>query len=117
MADNEFMGAVELIAEAKIREAQANGEFDHLPGHGKPLDLDEYFALPEHVRMLFTLVKNANLQVQEIALMRKLEDLRDDLKASGDDPERTQKLEALIAVTEQKLHALQHPDEGVKLNP
>jgi hypothetical protein len=28
-----------------------------------------------------------------------------------------QKLEQLIELTERKLRALQHPDEGVKLNP
>jgi len=28
----------------QIREAIARGEFDNLPGKGKPLDLDAYFA-------------------------------------------------------------------------
>ena len=30
----------EKIAEEKIQEAVAAGEFDDLPGKGKPLDLD-----------------------------------------------------------------------------
>ena len=34
----------------KIREAIARGEFDDLPGKGKPLDLDAYFATPEHLK-------------------------------------------------------------------
>jgi len=32
--------AFEKIAEEKIQEAIATGEFDDLPGKGKPLDLD-----------------------------------------------------------------------------
>lgn len=27
------------------------GVFDNLPGAGKPLDLEEYFAIPEEMRM------------------------------------------------------------------
>lgn len=109
------MGVIELIAENRIKEAMANGDFDRLPGRGKPINLDEYFAIPDHLRMLFTLLKNSNLHGQEVALMRKLEDLKDDLKASDDDPGRKKKLEGLIAVVEQKLRALQDPDAGVKL--
>jgi len=32
---------VESIAERKVREAMERGEFDDLPGQGKPLDLDD----------------------------------------------------------------------------
>ena len=42
----------EKIAEEKIEEAIAAGEFDNLPGQGKPLDLDAYFATPEQMRWL-----------------------------------------------------------------
>jgi hypothetical protein len=35
----------------KIEEAIARGEFDNLPGKGRPLDFDCYFATPEHLRM------------------------------------------------------------------
>ena len=32
---------MEMLANYKIREAMAAGEFDNLPGHGKPLDMDK----------------------------------------------------------------------------
>ena len=32
---------VESVAERKVREAMERGEFDDLPGQGKPLNLDE----------------------------------------------------------------------------
>src|ERR687884_613875 len=31
----------ESLAEQRIREAQERGDFEDLPGHGKPLDLDD----------------------------------------------------------------------------
>ena len=37
--------AWERIAENRIREAMQQGEFDNLPGAGKPIDLDGYFKL------------------------------------------------------------------------
>ena len=39
------------IVEALIKEAQARGEFDNLPGEGKPIDLTAYFETPEEVRL------------------------------------------------------------------
>ena len=40
-------------AEAIIREAMERGEFDHLPGQGKPIDLNAYFETPEELREIF----------------------------------------------------------------
>jgi hypothetical protein len=44
----------------KIKEAIARGEFDNLPGKDKPLDLDAYFATPEHLRMGYSILKSAD---------------------------------------------------------
>jgi hypothetical protein len=43
--------SLEKIVEEKLLEAINNGEFDNLEGAGKPLDLDEYFAAPEDIRV------------------------------------------------------------------
>jgi hypothetical protein len=48
-------------ADEKIKEAFAKGEFDNLPGKGKPLDLDAYFATPEHLRMGYSILKSADI--------------------------------------------------------
>ena len=48
-------------AEENIKEAIANGEFDNLRGKGKPLDLDAYFAMPEHLRMGYSILKTQAL--------------------------------------------------------
>jgi hypothetical protein len=60
------------VAENRIREAVANGEFDRLPGAGKPLNLDEYFATPEDLRMAFSILKNANCAPVEVELFKEV---------------------------------------------
>jgi hypothetical protein len=57
------------IAENKIREAIARGEFDHLVGAGKPIDLEEYFRTPEELRMAYSVLKGAKCLPEEVQLM------------------------------------------------
>jgi hypothetical protein len=64
--------AFERVAENKIREAMERGEFDNLPGAGKPLDLDEYFRLPEHLRMVFSILKSARCVPAEVELLNEI---------------------------------------------
>jgi len=68
--------------EEKIKEAMAAGEFDNLPGKGKPLDLDAYFATPEHFRMGYSILKNADIIPEEMELLRQIEILKESLEAS-----------------------------------
>jgi len=65
------MLALELIAERKIAEAAAQGEFDGLPGAGKPLDLDEDPLVPEDMRMANRILRNAGFAPREVEDSRK----------------------------------------------
>jgi len=60
------MLTLELIAERKIAEAIAQGEFDDLPGAGKPLDLEEDPLVPEDQRMANRILKNAGFVPREV---------------------------------------------------
>jgi len=42
---------LDFLAEKKIQEAMACGEFDDLPGAGRPLDLDDDALVPEELRL------------------------------------------------------------------
>lgn len=53
------MLALELLAERKIAEAIERGEFDRLPGAGKPLDLEDDPLVPEELRMACRILRNA----------------------------------------------------------
>jgi hypothetical protein len=64
--------AWERIAENKIRDAMEDGEFDNLPGSGKPMDLDDYFKLPADLRVAFSLLKSANCVPAEIELLNEI---------------------------------------------
>jgi hypothetical protein len=66
----------------KIKEAIARGEFDNIPGKGKPLDLDAYFATPEHLRMGYSILKNANIIPEEMELLRQIKGLKESLDSS-----------------------------------
>ena len=68
--------------EEKIKESIAAGEFDNLPGKGKPLDLDAYFAIPEHLRMGYSILKNADVIPEEMELLRQIEILKQSLESS-----------------------------------
>jgi uncharacterized protein YutE (UPF0331/DUF86 family) len=63
----------------KIKEAIAKGEFDNLPGKGKPLDLGAYFATPEHLRMGYSILKSADIIPEEMELLKQIEGLKKSL--------------------------------------
>ncbi len=60
------MLTLELIAERKIAEAAAQGEFDNLPGAGQPLDLEEDPFVPEDQRMANRILRNAGFVPKEV---------------------------------------------------
>jgi Domain of unknown function (DUF1992) len=64
--------SLERIAEEKIRDAIARGEFDNLPGAGKPIDLEEYFRTPEELRMAYSILKSARCLPEEVELMNEI---------------------------------------------
>ena len=66
----------------RIKEAIERGEFDNLPGKGKPLDLDAYFATPEHLRMGYSILKSADIIPEEMELLRQIEGLKKSLDSS-----------------------------------
>jgi hypothetical protein len=66
-------------ADEKIKEAIAKGEFDNLPGKGKPLDLGTYFATPEHLRMGYSILKSAGIIPEEMELLKQIEGLKKSL--------------------------------------
>jgi len=71
----------ENLAERKIREAIAAGEFDRLPNAGQPISLDDYFSVPEHLRMAFSVLRSANCLPEEVQLLNDIARLESALAA------------------------------------
>jgi hypothetical protein len=84
------------IAESRIREAIANGEFDDLPGAGKPLNLEEYFSTPEDLRMAFSILKNANCAPVEVELLKEVSRLEHAIAATPDPAARLELQQTLV---------------------
>lgn len=83
------MDFMRSLAEEKIQEAIRKGEFDNLPGFGKPLPPDDIEHVPEELRMSYKLLKNSGFLPEEMQLRKELLTLSDLLAACRDDAERT----------------------------
>lgn len=51
----------EDAVDKQIREAMERGDFDNLPGKGKPLDLDFNPFVPEEMRQAYRILENAGV--------------------------------------------------------
>jgi hypothetical protein len=85
------------IADRRIREAIAQGEFENLPGSGKPLNLEEYFNTPEDLRMAFSILKNANCAPAEVELLNEVSRLQRAIAAASDAATRQELQRTLVS--------------------
>jgi hypothetical protein len=92
---------VSLAIEKKIEEWLKTAEPETLPGKGRPLNLDEYFAWPEDWRMGLSLLKNSGTVPTEVCLMQDIYELEKRLAATTD-PGQRKSISKLI--NEQRVH-------------
>lgn len=62
------MGMMSWLVEQRIQESMRNGEFEDLPGHGKPMELEDLSGVPEELRMSFKIMRNSGLVPEEVSL-------------------------------------------------
>ncbi len=84
------MFAFEIIAEERIREAMERGEFENLPGAGKPLLLEDDSMVPADLRLAYKILKNAGCIPPELELRKEILSLRDLLRILEDEDGRIQ---------------------------
>ncbi len=98
------------IAEERIKEAMERGEFDNLELKGKPVELKEDPFVPEELRIVFRILKNAGFLPKEIELRKEIENLAQYLDEEHQIAyDRIKKLKALI------FHLNQLKDRFIKL--
>lgn len=85
-----FDGMNQLL-EAQIRAARERGAFDDLPGHGKPLDLDDLAGLTPEQRFEALLLRTCGEVSPEVALLREIRARREAI-ARCDSPEERERL-------------------------
>lgn len=88
--------SIEKFVEEQIKKAMAEGEFDNLPGKGKPIDLDAYFQTPEDLRICYSILKGSSIVPEEVQRLKDIEALREQLAACSDEAQKKQ-LEKIIS--------------------
>lgn len=89
------MNIIDQIVEARIREAAERGEFDDLPGAGKPQILDDDSMIPAELRVGYRLLKNAGFLPPELELRQQIRDVEDLLAKTTDADSRRRGLRRL----------------------
>src|SRR5260221_6764096 len=69
------------IAERKIQEAIEEGQFDNLPGKGKPIVFDDDPATPPELRMANKILKNAGVLPEWVQVQKDIQAERDEIAA------------------------------------
>lgn len=90
MSDNPYKHANDQTPRQKpatvvddiIHNAMANGDFDELPGIGKPLELEDESHIPSELRLAHRLLKQNDMTPEWIALGKSIETMLDDTRAT-----------------------------------
>jgi hypothetical protein len=102
------------IAENRIKEAMAQGQFENLPGAGQPLNLEEYFSTPEDLRMAYSILRSANCVPAEVELLIEVSRLERAMAETADATAR-QSLQRALADRRTRLAvALEHTSRRQK---
>ena len=75
--------------EALLQEAIRRGDFNDLPGRGKPVDLSDYFNAPEDLRMAYSILRNAGILPEEVELKNRVSLLKEQLFTCTNEEERS----------------------------
>jgi hypothetical protein len=78
----------DALVEKHVREAQAQGAFDNLPGAGAPLKLDDDAMVPEELRAAYRILKNSGYVPPEVEALRDLREVELMLEHTRDEAER-----------------------------
>ncbi len=85
------------IAEERIKEALENGQLEAPSYKGKPLELEEEPFVPEDLRLVYKILKNAGFLPKEVELMKEIRHIEELLEEDTKDAYlKVRKLNALI---------------------
>jgi hypothetical protein len=85
----------EKIVEERILRAQKRGEFENLPGAGKPLKFEDDRFVSEELRLAYKILKNADCVPVEIELKKEIKHTEDLLAGMQDTSEKYRILKKL----------------------
>jgi hypothetical protein len=86
---------IDALVEDQVARAQAEGQFDDLPGVGRPLELDDDLLVPEDLRMACRILKNAGFLPPEMQALKDIDELQRLVRSGVDDAARRRALARL----------------------
>ena len=99
-----FPGFEKLI-ESRIKKAQDEGAFENLPGSGQPLPIEDDRHIPEDLRMVHKVLKNADCLPPEVQLRKEIRTTEDLLAGMTDTVQKYRTIKKLNFLI-MKLNAL-----------
>ncbi|UCF03448.1 MAG: DUF1992 domain-containing protein [Deltaproteobacteria bacterium] len=85
MSKNNVLAALERVAEKRINESIQRGEFDNLPGSGKPLNLEDDRQIPDDLRLAYKVLRNADCLPPELELKKEIRTAEELLRSLKDE--------------------------------
>lgn len=79
-----------MISEERIKKAYQDGEFEQLPGFGKPMELEDLSSIPEELRMAYTVLKNAGYTDEQNRLRQEMLSIEDLIRKVQNPEEKEQ---------------------------
>lgn len=89
------MDAFAAIAERRILEAMERGDFDDLPGHGRPIEFEDDAFVPEDMRMALKICRNAGCLPPELETRQEIIRLGDLVRTLESGAEKDLKVKEL----------------------
>ncbi len=79
---------LDKLIEDRIKKAQKDGQFDDLPGKGKPIEFEDDTFIPEELRLAFKILKNADFCPPEVELKKEAIRTEELLSEAKDEKEK-----------------------------
>jgi len=97
MSEN-FLHFMAHQAERRIAQAREEGQFDNLPGAGRPLRLEDDSNVPQELRMAYKILRNAGYVPPEVADRKEVSTLLDLLEHCEDGAEKIRQMQKLDVI-------------------
>jgi len=90
-----IMFAFQKIVEKRIKDAQERGDFEDLPGHGEPINIEDDSHIPEDMRLIYKILKNADCLPPELQLRKEIRQMEDLLEGIPDEKEKYRQIKKI----------------------
>jgi hypothetical protein len=71
------------------------GDFDDLPGRGKPMQIEDDSGVPEDLRLAYKVLKNADCLPPELQLKKEIRQMEDLLESIPDEKEKYRQIKKI----------------------